>query len=51
MCFERQAEGKKPACVEACPTDALMFGIQVDNLKSPGTASTRIRPHVHSDLR
>lgn len=26
MCFERLQEGKKPACVEACPTDALMFG-------------------------
>ena len=26
MCWERLQEGKKPACVEACPTDALMFG-------------------------
>jgi len=26
MCYERLQEGKKPACVEACPTDALMFG-------------------------
>ncbi len=26
MCFERLQEGKKPACVNACPTDALMFG-------------------------
>ncbi|OGU76602.1 MAG: hypothetical protein A2V93_00635 [Ignavibacteria bacterium RBG_16_34_14] len=26
MCFERLQQGKKPACVEACPTDALMFG-------------------------
>lgn len=33
MCFERQAEGRKPACVEACPTDALMYGVQVDNLE------------------
>lgn len=33
MCFERQAEGKRPACVEACPTDALKFGTRVNNIK------------------
>ena len=26
MCYERLQEGKKPACVQACPTDTLMFG-------------------------
>ncbi len=26
MCHERLQEGKKPACVDSCPTDALMFG-------------------------
>jgi len=26
MCWERLKEGKIPACVEACPTGALMFG-------------------------
>jgi Fe-S-cluster-containing dehydrogenase component len=33
MCFERLEEGKKPACVEACPTDTLMFGTRVQNLE------------------
>jgi len=28
MCYERLQEGKKPACVEACPSDALMFGLK-----------------------
>jgi formate dehydrogenase iron-sulfur subunit len=26
MCYQRLQQGKKPACVESCPTDALMFG-------------------------
>jgi formate dehydrogenase iron-sulfur subunit len=26
LCHGRTLEGKKPACVEACPTDALMYG-------------------------
>jgi formate dehydrogenase iron-sulfur subunit len=26
MCYDRLQAGKKPACVEACPTDTLMFG-------------------------
>ena len=26
FCFERQQDGKKPACVEACPNEALIFG-------------------------
>lgn len=26
LCFEKVKEGKKPACVEACPSEALTFG-------------------------
>ena len=33
LCFERLEEGQKPACVEACPTDTLMFGTRVKNLE------------------
>jgi Fe-S-cluster-containing dehydrogenase component len=33
MCYERLQEGKKPACVEACPTDTLMFGMKRELLE------------------
>lgn len=33
LCFERVEQGQKPACVKACPTDALMFGTRVKNLE------------------
>ncbi|HWI50688.1 MAG TPA: 4Fe-4S dicluster domain-containing protein, partial [Symbiobacteriaceae bacterium] len=26
FCYERQLEGKLPACIEACPTKAVIFG-------------------------
>ncbi len=28
MCYKRVDEGKEPACVEACPTNALSFGFR-----------------------
>ena len=42
MCWERLQEGKKPACVEACPTDALMFGNKRDLME---IARVRIYRH------
>ncbi len=32
-CFSRQEEGKLPACVEACPVEALRFGSRREMLK------------------
>jgi len=42
MCWERLEQGKKPACVEACPTDALMFGKKRDLME---IARVRIYHH------
>lgn len=39
FCFARQQEGKLPACVEACPVEALKFGKRDDLLD---IAKTRI---------
>ncbi|NOX17387.1 MAG: 4Fe-4S dicluster domain-containing protein [Chlorobi bacterium] len=33
FCFDRQKEGKLPACVEICPVEALVFGKRVDLLE------------------
>jgi Fe-S-cluster-containing dehydrogenase component len=44
LCFERLAEGKKPACVEACPTDALMFGTKRELMEV-----ARVRIYNHPD--
>jgi formate dehydrogenase iron-sulfur subunit len=33
MCWDRLQQGKQPACVEACPYDALQFGYRQDLLK------------------
>lgn len=33
MCHPRQQEGKLPGCVEACPTEALVFGVREDLIK------------------
>jgi len=32
FCFERLHEGKKPACVEICPNEALVFGTRKEML-------------------
>ena len=42
MCYGRIQDGQKPACVEACPADALMFGKKRDLME---IARVRIYNH------
>lgn len=44
MCWDRITTGKKPACVEACPTDTLMFGMKRDLME---VARNRVYHHPH----
>jgi len=42
QCYERLQDGEQPACVEACPQEALMFGKKSDLLQE---ARSRIYRH------
>ncbi len=42
MCYDRLKAGKLPACIEACPTEATIFGQREDLLKE---AHRRIRQY------
>jgi len=42
MCFDRQQEGKIPACVENCPAEALLFGTRRELIKEA-------RRRIHED--
>ncbi len=48
FCADRQSEGMEPACVKACPTDALVFGKR-DELLAEARARMAQRPDQYVD--
>jgi DMSO reductase iron-sulfur subunit len=46
LCNHRLREGAAPACVEACPTDALGFGHLVGEPRLPGFPDAPARPRI-----
>jgi len=50
MCFERVQQGGKPACVEACPSEAIIFGPREEMLQKAHSiieqAGSTYIPHV-----
>lgn len=48
FCADRQAEGMEPACVKACPTDALVYGDR-EELIADAQARIRDNPDKYVD--
>lgn len=50
MCFDRIQDGKEPACVQACPTDALEFGERTTIIQKATQRKNTINGHVYGDV-
>jgi Fe-S-cluster-containing dehydrogenase component len=50
MCWERLQEGEIPACVKACPVDALMFGMKRDLMEIARVRIYNHPEHYHHEI-
>lgn len=53
MCWERLKKGEKPACVEACPEEALFFGLRREVIYEANRRiyqkSAEYIPHIYGE--
>ncbi|MFX0095103.1 MAG: 4Fe-4S dicluster domain-containing protein [Candidatus Hodarchaeota archaeon] len=50
MCFDRIQDGKEPACVQACPTDALVFDQRSKIVDLATQRKTQLNGHIYGDV-
>lgn len=49
MCFDR-VPGKEPACVQCCPTDALVFGTRDSIIQKAIKRAEELNGHIYGDV-
>lgn len=49
LCIDRIRDGKKPACVEACPKKAIRFGTREEMLKQARARAGEIGGYIYGD--
>lgn len=49
MCFNRIAQGRKPACVETCPTEALHFGERSEVLQKAKARAAAVNGYIYGE--
>lgn len=49
MCFNRIAQGRKPACVETCPVEALEFGERSEVLQKARARAAQVKGYVYGE--